>query len=361
MENYNHDYLIHHGTKGMKWGVRLYQNKDGSLTPLGQKRYNKEVESLKKEKAKVKAEEKVLANKKKTQAKFDKLEAEKKALEERKKALKEDQSGKKVKAKDKETKVETVEERRARVLNSSDPNEIYKNRDILSTAEINERLNRIDTERRLANVAESTKKTGLDHVNDAIKTFKKVDEIYNTVTGSSMGKDLAKKLGLNDSTDEFDLDKFVKNINKKSAKDLEEVNKRLKNEKSIMDEYRRRENKKEADAEYAKKQAEESAKSKKDSKAEKKSEKETKNSEKKSEKETYEGKVEGEGTSKSSIKNDWDNSNKSNSSTKSEDYYDPIDATGRWANDTSISNVPAVVSSRGHSYVDGYLEDRYGR
>lgn len=32
--------LKHWGIKGMKWGVRRYQNKDGSLTPAGKKRYS---------------------------------------------------------------------------------------------------------------------------------------------------------------------------------------------------------------------------------------------------------------------------------------------------------------------------------
>lgn len=35
------DVLCHHGIKGQKWGVRRYQNEDGTLTALGKKRLSK--------------------------------------------------------------------------------------------------------------------------------------------------------------------------------------------------------------------------------------------------------------------------------------------------------------------------------
>lgn len=42
-ENYE---LYHHGVKGMKWGVRRYQNADGTLTAAGKKRNAKTIKKI---------------------------------------------------------------------------------------------------------------------------------------------------------------------------------------------------------------------------------------------------------------------------------------------------------------------------
>ena len=36
---YDPNYIAHHGIKGQKWGVRRFQNEDGSLKAAGEKRY----------------------------------------------------------------------------------------------------------------------------------------------------------------------------------------------------------------------------------------------------------------------------------------------------------------------------------
>lgn len=42
---YDSNYLAHHGIKGQKWGVRRFQNPDGTLTAAGQKRYYGQIQN----------------------------------------------------------------------------------------------------------------------------------------------------------------------------------------------------------------------------------------------------------------------------------------------------------------------------
>lgn len=73
--------LKHWGIRGMKWGVRRYQNEDGSLTKAGRKRYTNPDGSLNdegkkyiaKERERIKAEKEVITNRNKTDSKFEKL------------------------------------------------------------------------------------------------------------------------------------------------------------------------------------------------------------------------------------------------------------------------------------------------
>ena len=41
------DYIYHHGIKGQRWGVRRYQNADGTLTAAGRRRLNLSNNNLK--------------------------------------------------------------------------------------------------------------------------------------------------------------------------------------------------------------------------------------------------------------------------------------------------------------------------
>lgn len=211
--------LYHHGVKGMRWGVRRYQNPDGSLTELGRKKLLKSDGSL-------------------------------------------NRKGKRKLGKDYQSGVlltpETAEQRRSIALKSSDPRVVNANKDLLTTAEIRERMDRIRVEGELSKMAESTKKTGMDKIDSIIKTGKKLDELYQ-LTNTPLGKAVKKKLGIDAAEKEFDIDSVYKNRNKLKSDDLNDAVKRIQNEKKIK-KFLDERDEEEATRKAAEKQAKEDAK-----------------------------------------------------------------------------------------------------
>lgn len=179
MWEYNYpNELCHYGILGMKWGIRRFQNKDGTRTLLGKRRRKNE------------------------------------------------EGG--------DSKKETVEEKRSRLLKSTNASELYKNRDLLSTNEIKERLDRISTEQRLGELSAKSKKTGMDKVDAMLKWGQKLNDVYNFAQTPAM-KALKKKLfGVDDKSGfSVKLDEVMKNIDKINDTDLNRALKRANTEKAI--------------------------------------------------------------------------------------------------------------------------------
>ena len=154
--------LSHHGVKGQKWGVRRFQNKDGTLTKAGQKRYDKEL-------AKVREEEKRLKNAAATKKKIDRLEARKAAVE--KKKHEDDPEETKTKEKKKSPKK-------------------------MSEAELKERIARLKLEKECKDLEKNTTSRGKAFVRDVLEASgKNIATQFTTYVLGTAINSIAKKTG----------------------------------------------------------------------------------------------------------------------------------------------------------------------
>lgn len=110
--------LSHWGIKGMKWGIRRFQNKDGSLTPEGKKRYG-----------------------------------------------------------DDELDEQALKEAKDRAVKSGNIDRVKAYRSEMSNDELRKALERVDLEKRIRDIEDRQRKTGLDKFNS---TINKVDTIRSS-------------------------------------------------------------------------------------------------------------------------------------------------------------------------------------
>ena len=166
--------IYHHGIKGQKWGRRLYQHEDGSLTPLGRIRYRKNPEEGR---ALVTKTKKEIAIRKAREAKVAK-----KAEEEKRKAQEEAEA---------KAKAER-EAAKQKVINSGTADEVYKHRGELTKDEIEKAINRINAEARLYELTsahkaavEAGKQQAQQAVNNnaekKVSALDKIENVANTI------------------------------------------------------------------------------------------------------------------------------------------------------------------------------------
>ena len=163
----SNDYLAHHGILGQKWGVRRYQNYDGSLTAEGRKRRGYSSEGKKA----VNAAKEAVRNqvKKRAAAKAQKQKDLEKA---KAKARKEEAARKARKAVDDEEKLK-------RHLREH-PADIYKNRDRLSREDLEEIMKQVEWDRKCKDIRRDEYRRGLQKVKDFHDGMKIAKDLFDT-------------------------------------------------------------------------------------------------------------------------------------------------------------------------------------
>lgn len=291
--------LKHWGVMGMKWGVRRYQNKDGSLTAAGKNRYGS-------------GESSGGTAKKKVSRKVRKQREENLA-----------------KARQARTDKKTYEEEKQKAIKSGSAADVLKFKGDLTPQEMQSAISRIRWEQDMASISSKELASGKSKVDKAIDVIGKnttravtVARAYNMVANVMNAFMLNGKLMPKIDTN---IDSGNRDQRKKEVKE--------------------RQKKKEAETKRAEQEAQKETKQKE--RAEKKAKTANNNIEKIN--------------LADYITDDNPRSTKTNANESTSKNTSPIDLTPDEFRETTMSNVPSTQVARGRRIVAGLLEDKRKR
>ena len=125
---------------------------------------------------------------------------------------------------------ETPEQRRERVLKSTNAKEIYDNRDLLSTIELTEKINRINTEKRLAELSASERTAKQQKIDKILKIGKTANELYQVYKQPVVQEMITKLSG---KTTSMNYKKMLENVDNLSTEQITALAKRAASEKAL--------------------------------------------------------------------------------------------------------------------------------